>query len=152
MGIMLGGEGLHPSSKGGASKVFRQNQHRDPRPISRHQSPDCWILDLAGPIHGRGDRLDQARAVRWRNRDRNPTDTGDRRFWRRLFRRSVNGKIGYASRSRIERHSWKNRRIAALLFVIHLTTVNEAEDADHHRPPKQAAANGAPPPPPALNV
>lgn len=61
-GIMLAAEGLHPTSKG-ARVTFsggKQTVRNGPFPEKR---PDRRLLDLAGEVERRSDRVDQARAV-----------------------------------------------------------------------------------------
>ena len=69
-GVMLAGEGLHPSSKGARVRVRGRQAHRHRRPVRRDQGADRRLLDLAGASrHGRGDRVGQARPVRRRRRE-----------------------------------------------------------------------------------
>ena len=59
-GIMLAGDGLQPTSKGVASPVRWAQAHRRRRPLRRDQGTDRRLLDLAGPLARRSDRMGQA--------------------------------------------------------------------------------------------
>ena len=48
-GVMLDGEGLHPSSKGVRIQFSRRQAHRGRRPVRRDEGADRRLLDLAGP-------------------------------------------------------------------------------------------------------
>ena len=58
-GVMLAGEGLHPSSKG-ARVGSRAQAHGDRRPVRRDQGADRRLLAVAGEVDGRGDRVGEA--------------------------------------------------------------------------------------------
>ena len=47
-GIMLAGEGLHPSSKGERVRFSRRQAHRDRRPVRRDEGADRRLLAVAG--------------------------------------------------------------------------------------------------------
>ena len=59
-GVMLAGEGLHPSSKGVRVRFSRWKADGDRRTVRRDQGADRWLLDLAGEVEGRSDRMGQA--------------------------------------------------------------------------------------------
>jgi hypothetical protein len=57
-GVMLAGEGLHPSSKGARIKYSGKERTVTEGPFSGTSD--------SGEVAGRGDRMDEARAIRWR--------------------------------------------------------------------------------------
>ena len=59
-GVMLAGEGLHPSSKGARVKFSGSQAHRDRRALRRDEGADRRLLAVAGEVEGRGDRMGQA--------------------------------------------------------------------------------------------
>ena len=59
-GVMLAGEGLHPSSKGARVRFSGEQAHRDRRPVRRDEGADRRLLAVAGEVDGRGDRVGQA--------------------------------------------------------------------------------------------
>ena len=59
-GVMLAGEGLQPSSKGARVQFSGTQAHGDRRPVRRDQGADRRLLDVAGEVDGRGDRVGQA--------------------------------------------------------------------------------------------
>jgi len=59
-GVILAGEGLQPSSKGGAGPVLRKQAHGDRRAVRGNEGADRRIRDPPGQVEGRGDRVDQA--------------------------------------------------------------------------------------------
>ena len=59
-GVMLAGEGLQPSSKGARVRFSGANADGDRRPVRRDQGADRRLLDVAGEVEGRGDRMGQA--------------------------------------------------------------------------------------------
>ena len=59
-GVMLAGEGLHPSSKGKRVRFSRHRPDGDRRAVRRDEGADRRLLDLAGQGHGRGGRVGQA--------------------------------------------------------------------------------------------
>ena len=59
-GVMLAAEGLHPSSKGKRVRFSGAQADRDRRAVCRDKRADRRLLDLAGEIHGRSPRMDQA--------------------------------------------------------------------------------------------
>ena len=71
-GVMEAGEGLHPTSKGARIKYSGKQPGPEPRSVRRDQRSRRRLLADQGQIAGRGDRLDEARAVRRRRRNRNP--------------------------------------------------------------------------------
>jgi len=75
-GVMLAGEGLHPTSKGARVKFSGKKRTVDRRSVRRDQGIDRRLLDLAGEIEGRSDRMGQAlpQSAQRRNRSRNPSD------------------------------------------------------------------------------
>ncbi len=58
-GVMLAGEGLHPSSKGARFALRRRPPHGDRRSLRRNQGADRRLLDLEDQVPGRGDRVGQ---------------------------------------------------------------------------------------------
>ena len=76
-GVMLAGEGLHPSSKGVAGRVPGRRAHGDRRPVRRDQGAPRRLLGVAGEVDGRGDRVG-------RSGSRNPT--GEQAEWSRSAR------------------------------------------------------------------
>ena len=63
-GIMLGGEGLKPSSAGAKIVVLDLGDLGGRRPVHRVQGGDRGLLDLGGQLAGRGGRVGQALPVR----------------------------------------------------------------------------------------
>ena len=61
-GVMLAGEGLHPSSKGVRVAFSRRRAQGDRRPVRRDQGAARRLLGLAGQVARRGDRVGQAHA------------------------------------------------------------------------------------------
>ena len=61
-GVMLAGEGLHPSSKGKRVRFSGKKRHRDRRPLRRDEGADRRLLAVAGEVEGRSDRVGQAHA------------------------------------------------------------------------------------------
>ena len=59
-GVMLAGEGLHPSSKGARVRFSGDEADRDRRAVRRDEGADRRLLALAGEVDGRGDRVAQA--------------------------------------------------------------------------------------------
>ena len=49
-GVMLAGEGLHPSSKGARVRFSRTADHRHRRPVRRDEGADRRLLDPAGQV------------------------------------------------------------------------------------------------------
>ena len=56
-GIMLSGEGLHPSSRAPASVSRARQAHRYRRPLCRDEGADRRVLDVACELDAGGDRL-----------------------------------------------------------------------------------------------
>ena len=56
-GVMLAGEGLHPSSRGAPRQVFRRQDDCNRWPLCRDQGADRRLLAVAGEVHGRGGRM-----------------------------------------------------------------------------------------------
>ena len=52
-GVLLAGEGLHPSSRGTRIKFFRRQKNRNRRAVCRNQRADRRFLDMAGELEGR---------------------------------------------------------------------------------------------------
>src|SRR5215472_8662048 len=69
-GVMLMGEGLHPTSKGVRVKFSEKKPTGHRRAIHRVQGAGCRLLVVAGEVHGRGHQLAEARSVWRRSRDR----------------------------------------------------------------------------------
>jgi hypothetical protein len=63
-GVMLAGEGLHPSSKGARIKYSGKQRTVTPRSLQRDQRSRRRLLADSGQVAGRGDRMDEARAIR----------------------------------------------------------------------------------------
>ena len=59
-GVILAGEGLQPSSKGGAGPVLRKQAHGDRRTLRGNEGVDRRLCDHPVRVEGRGDRVDQA--------------------------------------------------------------------------------------------
>ena len=59
-GVMLAGEGLHPSSKGARVRFSGTQAHRHRRAVRRDEGADRRLLALAGAVDGGGDRVGQA--------------------------------------------------------------------------------------------
>ena len=53
-GVMLAGEGLHPSAKGARVRFSGSAAHRHRRPLRRDQGAGRRLLAVAGALHGRG--------------------------------------------------------------------------------------------------
>ena len=82
-GIMLSGEGLHPSSKG-ARALLGRAAYRRRRPVYRNQGADRGLLDVAGEVEGRGHRVGQAlpQPDAWHGSgDRDPSGIRERGLW-----------------------------------------------------------------------
>ena len=58
-GVMLAGEGLHPTSKG-AREVFREQSNGNQWALRGAEGPRGRLLAVAGEIEGRGHRMGQA--------------------------------------------------------------------------------------------
>ena len=69
-GVMLAGEGLHPSSKGARVKFSGEQAHGDRRAVRRDEGADRRLLAVAGEVEGRGDRVAQALPTRSTRRPR----------------------------------------------------------------------------------
>ena len=63
-GVMLAGEGLHPSSKGARLRFAGGQSQRHRRTLHRVQGADCRVLADPGQVQAGGDRMDEARPVR----------------------------------------------------------------------------------------
>ena len=61
-GVMLAGEGLHPSSKGARVRFSGDGADRHRRAVRRDQGADRRLLAPSGQVEGRGDRVDEAGA------------------------------------------------------------------------------------------
>ena len=59
-GVMLAGEGLHPSSKGARVRFSGEQADRHRRAVRRDEGADRRLLAVAGEVDGRGDRVGQA--------------------------------------------------------------------------------------------
>ena len=59
-GVMLAGEGLHPSSKGARVRFSGDKRTVDRRAVRRDEGADRRLLAVAGEVEGRGDRVGQA--------------------------------------------------------------------------------------------
>ena len=66
-GVMLAGEGLHPSSKGKRVRFSGANRTVIDGPFAETKELIAGFW-LEGEIDGRGGRMAQACAVRWRDR------------------------------------------------------------------------------------
>ena len=71
-GIMLAGEGLHPSSKGVRVRFNGDKRTVDRRSVRGNEGAGRRLLALAGEVEGRSDRVGQAlpESARGRERDR----------------------------------------------------------------------------------
>ena len=58
-GVMLAGDGLHPSSRG-ACQVFGGPANGDRRTVPRDEGVDRWLLVVEREVEGRSDRMGQA--------------------------------------------------------------------------------------------
>ncbi len=81
-GVMQAGEGLHPSMKGARVKYSGGDAtvSRGPFSLTGDLVSGFWLIQTKSLDEG--DRLDEARAIRWRRRDRNPSGFFTGRFWR----------------------------------------------------------------------
>ena len=59
-GVMLAGEGLHPSSKGARVRFSRSTRTVIDGPFVETKELDRWILDVASKVKGRGNPVGQA--------------------------------------------------------------------------------------------
>ena len=59
-GVMLAGEGLHPSSRGARVALPGGKRTVDRRPVRRDQGAGRRLLDFQVQVEGRGDRVGQA--------------------------------------------------------------------------------------------
>jgi hypothetical protein len=59
-GVMLAGEGLHPTSKGGPREVLREQSNGNQWAVRRGEGPDRRLLAVEGEIEGGGDRVGEA--------------------------------------------------------------------------------------------
>ena len=59
-GVMLAGEGLHPSSKGARVSFGGDGAHRGRRSLRRDQGADRRLLDPPGPLLRGGGGVDEA--------------------------------------------------------------------------------------------
>ena len=60
VGVLLAAEGAPSKLQGRAGPVLGRQADRDRRALRRNQGTDRRLLDLAGKIKGRGDRMAQA--------------------------------------------------------------------------------------------
>jgi len=81
-GVMQAGEGLHPTSKGVRLKYSGGKSTVSRGPFSYTSDLVCgfWLIETKSLDEA--IRLDEARAVRRRRRDRNPAGVFHGRFWR----------------------------------------------------------------------
>ena len=93
-GVMEAGEGLHPTSKGARIKYRQRAGQRQPRSVRADRRSRRRLLADQDQIARRSDRLDEARAVRRRRRDRNPPGVCGRGF-----RRSADPRTARAGRA-----------------------------------------------------
>ena len=56
-GVMLAGDGLHPSSKGARVRFAGDKRTVIDGPFSRDEGARRRLLDLPGEVEGRGDRV-----------------------------------------------------------------------------------------------
>ena len=77
-GIMLVGDGLKPSKFGKRIHFSWDQAVGDRRPLRRDEGAGGGVLDLAGPVDGRGDRVGQAvpQPDAGSERPRDPPDLG----------------------------------------------------------------------------
>jgi hypothetical protein len=87
-GIMLAGEGPSSNLERRTRQVRWRQAYSDKRAVPRIQGPDRGLLDLAGEVEGRSDRVGQARAVRRRSRNRNSPGARGGGFWRSVYSRT----------------------------------------------------------------
>ena len=59
-GVLLAGEGLHPSSKGARVKFSGAKRTVDRGALPQPEGSDLRLLDVPGEVEGRGDRMGQA--------------------------------------------------------------------------------------------
>ncbi len=84
-GIMLAGEGLHPTSKGARVKFAGGKHTVTNGPVPRIERSDRRLLDLAGEVERRSNRVGQARAIWGRVRNRNSTGARGGGFRRSVY-------------------------------------------------------------------
>ncbi len=65
-GVMLAGDGLHPTSKGKRVKFTGEKRLVTRRAICRDERTDCRLLDVAGPVDRRSGGMAEAGSVRRR--------------------------------------------------------------------------------------
>ena len=103
-GVMLAGDGLHPSSKGARVALLRQRAHRDRRPVRRDQGAHRRLLGVAGEVARRGDRVGQAlsqtRSTAARPRSRSARSSRPTTSARSSRRSCASRRRACASRSR----------------------------------------------------
>ena len=91
-GVMLAGEGLHPSSKGVRVRFEGDKRTVIDGPVRRDEGADRRLLALAGEVARRGDRMAQARAVRRWDGDRAASGLRDRGLRRGAHARAEGGE------------------------------------------------------------
>ena len=101
-GVMLAGEGLHPSRKGVAGALLGRATHRHRRALCRDQGAGGRLLAVAGAIDGRSHRVGAAlpEPARGGLRDRDPPRLRGRGLRRRARRPSCASRRSACARRR----------------------------------------------------
>ena len=100
-GVMLAGEGLHPSSKGSRVRFSGGKPTVIDGPVRRNEGARRGLLDLEGQVEAGSARLAEARAVHERG-GRGAADLRGRGLWRRFHAGAARAGRTAARRSRRE--------------------------------------------------
>jgi hypothetical protein len=110
-GVMLAGDGLHPSKKGARVRFSGKDRMVIDGPFAETKETDRGLLALEGRLAAGGDRLGQAlpQSARRRMRDRDPPGVRGRRF-----RRGPDARV---ARARGVRHGRRQAQCGSLILL-----------------------------------
>ena len=74
-GVMLAGEGLHPTSKAARVRFSGKDSDGHRRPVHRNEGAHCWLLALESEVDAGSDRVGEevSQSASGANGDRNPS-------------------------------------------------------------------------------